>query len=264
MNRLPEALAAYEEIIRQHPNEVIPKNGHAEVLKAMDRLPEALTAYEEIIRQHPNEVVTKNGRAEVLKAMNRLPEALAAYRSNLALYPYAERTRCGLACVLAAMGKWDEALAELPDKDPVTPAEWVAYHIRGMILLRTGSPELAVQIFERGAQSNPRPAARDYFRTALAVARIKQGNPSLATPILVEVESAALKVPANRILVHAFGAQGQTENAAHAYRGLTQPRFGPILELSEELRRRYVDLQEPRHSEEWLTFREIDCLLLAA
>ena len=57
----------------QHPEDVVTKNGYAEVLKALNRLPEALEAYEQAMAQHPEDVVAKTGYAEVLKALNQLP-----------------------------------------------------------------------------------------------------------------------------------------------------------------------------------------------
>ena len=50
-----------------------------EVLRALNRLDEALAAYDAVIDAFPSNVVARNGRAEVLRALNRLDEALAAY-----------------------------------------------------------------------------------------------------------------------------------------------------------------------------------------
>ena len=57
---------------------MVAKNGYAEVLKAMNRLPEALAAYDEARREHPESVVAKNGQACVLAALRRYGEALEA------------------------------------------------------------------------------------------------------------------------------------------------------------------------------------------
>src|SRR6185503_4558589 len=76
--KFADALAALDEVIRQHPDDVVTKNGRAEVLKAQGKFADALAAFDEVIRQHPDDVVTKTGRAEVLKAQGKFADALAA------------------------------------------------------------------------------------------------------------------------------------------------------------------------------------------
>ena len=95
LNRLPEALAAYEETLSQHPDNAVAKNGRAEVLRELNRLPEALAAYEQTLAQHPGDVFAKCGRAEVLRELNRLPEALTAYEETLAQHPDNVFAKCG-------------------------------------------------------------------------------------------------------------------------------------------------------------------------
>jgi tetratricopeptide (TPR) repeat protein len=108
LNRLPEALACYEETIARHDS-VVARNGRAEVLRDLNRLTEALACYEETIARH-DDVVARNGRAEVLRDLNRLPEALACYEETIARHDDVVAL-CGRAEVLRDLNRLPEALA---------------------------------------------------------------------------------------------------------------------------------------------------------
>jgi Flp pilus assembly protein TadD len=202
MGRLDDALRSYEEVVRDHPENVVTKTGHAEVLKAMGRFDEALRAYEEVVREHPEDVVAKTGRAGIL----------------------------------AALGKSREALRALPQGRPTTLDEWIGYHVRGMILLRT----------------------------ALAVARLRQRQYAAAVEVLDSVVQPRAQPQADLLRVHALGEQGLFSEASAAYLRLPPPPSSQVRELMEELRRRFVDRLPPANDNEWLIRREIDACLLAA
>jgi tetratricopeptide (TPR) repeat protein len=110
MGRLPEALDVYAATVRDFPEDVVARTGKAEVLKAMGRLPEVLDVYAATVRDFPEDVVARTGEAEVLKAMGRLPEALEAYAATLRDFPEDVVARNGRAEVLKAMGRLLEAL----------------------------------------------------------------------------------------------------------------------------------------------------------
>jgi tetratricopeptide (TPR) repeat protein len=261
MNGLPDALAAYDAVISKHPEDVVARAGRAEVLKTMNRLPDALAAYEAVIAEHPESVVARTGCAEVLKTMNRLPDALAAYDAIVAEHPEDVVARTGRACVLIGLKRFEEALEHLPVSDPLTADDWIGFHVRGMVLLRQGNLDGAISIFEEGARSNPRPAHQEYFRSALAVARIKQKDFASAKDCLKEIQSPTLRDPVNILLVHAFGELGETTNARNTFQELTcaeRPRFA---EVCDELRRRYIDQKGPGHLDDWLIDREIEILI---
>jgi tetratricopeptide (TPR) repeat protein len=264
LNRLPEALEAYEKAMAQHPEDVVAMNGYAEVLKALNRLPEALEAYEKAMAQHPEDVVAKTGYAEVLKALNRLPEALEAYEKAMAQHPENAVAKTGASCVLAALGLWDRALVLLPESGPVTEHDWIAYHVRGMIHLRQGEIDEAIRIFEYGVAHNPRLVSREYFRTALAVAHLRRREYRRAARVLDEVTSPMLQSAANILRLHAFGATGDCERTVEIYKQLPQNPQPILAELQEELHRRYVLFASPQHDEEWVLDKETDYILLAA
>jgi tetratricopeptide (TPR) repeat protein len=264
LGRLPEALAAYDAAVAEFPENVVAKNSRAETLRALGRLPEALAAYDAAIAEHPEDVVAKAGRAEVLKALGRLPEALAAYDAAIAEHPENVVAKRGRSCILVALHRYDEALAHLPDANPVALDDWIGYHIRGMILLRTGKIDEAVRIFEHGVKDNPLPSSKEYFRSALAVAHLRRREFVKAGHVLAEVTTPSLQPQANVLRLHSFGASGDYERAATAYRNLAHKPWFISDELVNELHRKYMLKEEPRHDDEWVYEQEDDMLLLGA
>jgi tetratricopeptide (TPR) repeat protein len=263
LNLLTESREAYEKIIAEHPEDIFAKTGRAEVLKSLNLLTESREAYEKIIAEHPEDIFAKTGRAEVLKSLNLLTESREAYEKIIAGHPESVVAKNGLACILAVSNPAD-AMQLLPEKDPVTNDDWIGYHIRGMILLRQGDLEEAIEIFEEGVRSDPRPSCKDYFRTALAVALLQKTEYAPAVKILEEVKTPLLQTPANVIRLHAYGRQKDFKRAAQIYNTLPSSP-GPILnELQDELYHQFVIFQKPRHNEEWLIKKEIDYFLLAA
>jgi len=122
MNRLGEALAAYDEVIGDFPENVVARTGRAETLRSMDRLVESLAAYDAVIVDFPWDLSARNGKAEVLHSMNRLVEALAAYEGVIVDSPQNVVARNGKAQVLRSMNRleevWaadDEAITAFPD-----------------------------------------------------------------------------------------------------------------------------------------------------
>lgn len=224
-----EALLAYENA-RKYGVGVVAENGRADVLKAMGNLPAALLAYEEAAKAHPSNVVAKNGRANVL----------------------------------TALGRWDEALELLPDALPRVEQDWIGYHIRGMVLLRSGNLSAAEQIFEHGAQHDPFAASRDYYRTALAVVRLRRRQYRSVLELLSQVTLPLLQVPANLLRIHALGFEGDMVSAAATYALLPDQGLPVYLGIRDELRRRFLDREPPQHDEAWLIDRAIEFLADAA
>ncbi|MFN2452945.1 MAG: hypothetical protein ABR577_01860 [Pyrinomonadaceae bacterium] len=236
---------------------------YGDALLKMQRPGEALKAYEQA-EAFGADTVAKNRRAEVLKSLGRLNESLAAYDAVIASYPEDVVARTARSCVLAALHRYDEALEGLPHEKPITRGEWIGYHIRGMILLRMGKADEAVQIFEHGVKNDPLPFSKEYSRTALTVALLRQRDFVKAGQMLDEVTAPLLQPQANILRLHAFGAQGNIERVTTAYQSLTSspPLFAS--ELIEELSHQYISDEAPRHDDEWVFNQEVDVLLLIA
>ena len=127
------------------------------------------------------------------------------YQETMESHPEDVVARNGMCGVLLALGRYDEALEKLPIGNLTTLSDWIGYHIRGMIMLKKGDLNEAVRIFERGAKDNPIPSSREYFRGALAVARLRRREFDKASELLNEVTLPVLQPVVNLLRVHAFG-----------------------------------------------------------
>ena len=264
IGRYPEALEAYDATIEAHPQDVFAKVGRAEVLKAMGRYPEALEAYDATIEAHPQNVVSKAGRAEVLKSMGEIPEAARAYASVIEQHPENLVVRSGYAVVLFMLGEYSQALDLLPVTKPEPFGDWIGWHIRGMVLLRRGQIEEALPILEQGANESPA-MNRDYFRTALAMAQSWQENWKSAQEQIIQVSAPELQRVGNVVWLHIHAVRDNREGMEHALTELEQgnpPAL--VIELTEELRLRFLEKKQGRHDRQWLRERMVDCLALAA
>jgi tetratricopeptide (TPR) repeat protein len=269
LGRLDEALEAYETIINERPEEVIARTGRAEVLKALGRLDEALESYETIINDRPENIVAKSGRAEVLKALGRLDEALEAYETIISERPESMVAKTGYCGVLFGLGRYDNALKLLPDKIRSVD-DWKGYHIRGMIMLKIGKPDEAIEIFEKGLKENPVSTSRAYFRSALAIARLKQGNFSDANILLENINETELRPKVNILRLHTFGELKMFPEAKAALYDYEKSKSNidvsnfwvkKELELVGELKSRYVENFRFNKSNEWVIDRQIEIAL---
>ncbi len=263
MGRLDEALAEYNTIIAAYPENAIAKNGRADVLKVMGRLDEALAEYNTIIAAYPEDAIAKSGRADVLKVMGRLDEALAEYNTIIAEFPVDAVARNGRSSVLLALRRYEEALEFLPDENLVTLSDWAALHLRGMILLRSGSIDEALSVFERGAKDDPWTLHREYFRTSLGIAYIRRRKFGQAHHVLKEIKSLPLQPQVNVYRLHSSGELQDDKHAHEAYTNITPIPYISN-ELVEELHRRYILKQEPQHDDDWVNEKEVNLLLLVS
>lgn len=270
--KLDESVDFYEATIKEHPENVVARTGYAEVLKAQGKVNKSLEIYEAAIREYPENVVARTGYAEALKTQGKLSESLEIYEATIKEFPENAVVRNGLCGVLFALKKYDEALEKLPSKELITLGDWIGYHIRGMIFLRKGNLNEAVRIFERGEREDPILSSKEYFRSALAVARLKQGNFKQAEELLEKVTAPLLQHKVNILRLHAYGElkmYPKAENAFMNYEKSKVPDVGVSpwlqreMELVSELKNRYVEKVGYGESNEWVFEREVELLALA-
>jgi tetratricopeptide (TPR) repeat protein len=264
MGRFDDALRAYDDAAKLHPEDVFAKTGRAEVLKAMGRFDDALRAYDDAVKLHPKNVVAKSGRAEVLKAMGRFDDALRAYDDAAKLHPEDVVAKNGRASLLALLGKSNEALRALPQVHAGTFDYWVGEHIRGMILLRTAKLNEAIKIFERGLRDCAFSTQQTYFRHALGVAFVRKREYAAAAEVLAQL---SLEQPSNinRVLqVHVLGELKQFDQAVAVSKAIS-PTLPEFLEnLRREVDARYVQRTGASWTDDRLIAEEIKGCLLAA
>lgn len=82
--------------------------------------------------------------------------------------------------------------------------------------------------------------------------------------ILEQVTEPRVRTPASVLRLHALGALHLRQQASETYRSLPLRGAPLVIELIEELRRRYLNGAEPQHDDEWVAASEEQMLLLAA
>lgn len=126
-----EALAAFEQIIAQSPENATTQRARAGLLRSMGRLDEALTVYQIILAEHPDDLTTKTEYAETLKVQGRFDAALAIYDGLLAAYGEDVVVRNGRAEVLKQMGQFAHALSAYDSRVEVSSNEVDSTEARG-------------------------------------------------------------------------------------------------------------------------------------
>ena len=271
MGRYEEALAEYGQAVEARPADVVTKTGRAETLRSMGRYDEALAAYDLAIKSHPGSVVAKSGRAETLRSMGLYGEALEAYKEVKKQFPENIRVTTGMAVVLASLGRDQEAIELLPAV-PLVPADWVAWHVRGIISkLRIGKLDEAQRIFAIGLKEDPGPSHREYFRSALGLVQLRMRNWAVAQKVLERSKEPELSV-ANRILLfEAVGERKKVERVQEVALALAKKtveinqllptKLEPVgKDLVSEFRRRYIQGEAATMTPEDVSAREWELL----
>jgi tetratricopeptide (TPR) repeat protein len=237
MGRFDEALEQYDETVQRFPDNAVARTGRAEVLKAMGRFDEALGQYDETIQRFPDNAVARTGRAEVLKAMGRFDEALGQYRESRQLFPYDRRMLRAEASVLLAMNRIMEARdLLLPETNPVSPDDWVKFHLLAMMYLKSGNLDAAITRLSNGAERGPW-QSRSFFVGSLAVARIRKEEFERALPLLEAGMGLLDVVQKQRRLVligHSHAAIGEKQTAVASLKSIgdmVEPNIGGLRSL---------------------------------
>ena len=163
--------------LSQQAVETLPSDGWSQAqlgdaYRCLNQYEDALKAYN-LAANYGQLDVAGTGRAEILKELGHLEEARVAYEETVQAFPHNVVARNGQASTLALLSQYEEALDLLSKGPPQMLRDPVALHIRGMILLKQGLLNEAVRIFERGIRENPQRIHQKYFRSALAVVRLR-------------------------------------------------------------------------------------------
>jgi tetratricopeptide (TPR) repeat protein len=263
---LEEALDWFNETARRFPRNPTPRTSAAKVIRDLGDIDSARNQYKLVVTQFSKDPIALIGLAEIEKTVGSLTTAEREYRTLLERFPYHGGIKNGLAAVLTASGRYVEALDLLPDRPPASRSQWAAFHIRGMVHLRSGNLQDALAIFERGLAETPWFIQRSLFRTSLAGVAIRQEQHQKALDLL-DVEPTPLTEPiAELFRIHAQAALGRSDGMEIAVReSLATARTPVLIALREELLSRFGDAKRsPVGSNDALFQKECDVLLLAA
>jgi tetratricopeptide (TPR) repeat protein len=261
MRRLPEAISAYKEAVDLFPYDARLANGYANIRKVNDEFEESLRLYEGNVQRFPYDLISKSGRADLLKRLRKYDDAIRAYDEILKIWPGYEAARNGKAAILVTRGAFDEALSLLPTKAPATEDDWIAWHIRGMILLRKNELDRAISFFEDGRKATPFARERRYFDSALSVAKMRKGEFDQAIQSLRDTVGGL----SNILRFHAYAGTGNLERARLSYGELTTRCPAQLIDLREAIAGRFgIIRQVVHHNDNWIFERETEALLQEA
>jgi hypothetical protein len=160
--------------------------------------------------------------------------------------------------------RFDEALKALPQVSETSHQDWISVHIRAMALLKNGNLDEAVKLLEMGVQKCEAVKSRNYFASALSLARIKQKKPKEARDAIEKLDNRLALPAASLLQAHVYGLVEDSELAAESLKTLPQKMPTVQEQLREELTHRFVNMQPANESDDWLFDRQIESLLLAA
>jgi tetratricopeptide (TPR) repeat protein len=144
-----------------------------------------------------------------------------------------------MATTLLSKGDLESAGIVLPIvKEPQSLQEWSAYRIQGLILLKSGKVNQAIEMFENGYKNSPWTRIRSYFATTLGLAKLKsrafRESLNVLREGLNELEHGQ-KQTRLLLLAHSSAELGQRNDARRA---LGQIKLSPkpvVLELRKDL-----------------------------
>jgi tetratricopeptide (TPR) repeat protein len=295
MGRFDDALAAYEAVLLRYPFEPNAHTGYASTLWDMGRIADSLTQYDAAVTRFPDDVGCRIGRANALRSVGRFEDALQAFDQNARDFPYNLYSLTARARLLKLLGRYhdaldafdvvisrrpdytpakyskaaifgllkrfDEADALLPNTRPATRMDWVAFHIRGMLLLKQCKVKDAVSLFEEGVRRTPFFRQRQYFENALAAANIRLKKYSEAS----ELVNGADDMISRLLQLHSFAELGYFDKAREAYDAVNDNSPPLVVSLRDELAARYSLANRVRlHNDDWILDQEIEVILQAA
>ncbi len=265
LGKIEDAEKVLSNLTKRFPSAFNVMASHARMLRDLGRFTEAIEKYKNNIKSSPLSPWSYFGIAETYRKMGKLPTALKAYEEFISKFPYSGLSRNGKASVLVAMGEYSKALDILPKNPPASQGEWVAYHIKGMALMRKGELIEAENIFNWGFSECPWVSQREYFKTALASLRIRQGQYKEAVVLARQIVDPSIQPIANILIMHASGELGDMSLFNQSNKSIMNTAVPDnIIELKDALVKRYTQQAALTIPNDWLFNHECDSLLQAA
>jgi tetratricopeptide (TPR) repeat protein len=265
LGEFEEALQSFQRLKARFPVSPIPLLGRARVMREMGRLNEARAEFETISSSFPLDPSGPIGLADIDKRRGQLSAAVDGYKALRVRFPRNPWIRNSLASVLSAAGLFQEAELLLPDAHPASRSDWGAYHIRGILRLKTGEREAAAAIFRRGMDESPWAREKALFRTSLALADLQGSNFSEVSDRLAGNLPVTIAPVAAVIRFHAAMAMGRKYEVDSAYEAARGAARTPVLAKLLDITVDFLTSPAPSSSSTKTFFQlECDALLLAA
>jgi len=291
--RNSEALKAYNRMKSEHPYDYASFKGVADTYRAMGQLDKAEKAYDIAIEHFTNEVPLYLRRASLYKDAGDLQRSLQAYGELRNKFPTNSPSKFGQANLFKELGYFDRALELykevtderaafnpniaiaaihvvnsnferaielLPISQPTTKYDWVAYHVKGMALLKSGNVDEAIRLFENGVNSVPFLDQMPYFTTALTLAKMKGHLYKDALNIVPDNLGSVNNV----IRLHIYTKLNRIDLTREAYASLQDDCYENIIPLRDELGAQLgLNDDIPQKDSNWIFEQECNALTLS-
>lgn len=163
-----EAIAHFEEAIRQRPAHGDYHSNLGAALLKLGRAPEALARQDEALRLEPNKAFIHNNRGRALAALGRREEARAAYAEALRLEPAHPEAHYNLGFMFYESGSAADALPHFQAAVAGRPGNATMWFNLGMAHAALGNYAAAEPCVARALELDP-----DMPNAALALRRIR-------------------------------------------------------------------------------------------
>ena len=151
LNRLPEALTAYQSTMRDHPDNVVSRNGCACVLALFARLDEALAMLPDVLPVTREGWIGYHIRGMILLRQNRFKVAVQVFKDGVRENPIPDDADYFRTALVIAHIKQKQYKAAAEELDKVSsarmqlPANILRFHVLGASVVRT--PEVSTKVF---------------------------------------------------------------------------------------------------------------------
>lgn len=236
MRLYQEALAAYDRVIENNPENITALLDKASVLSKLQRHQEALATYERAIAVNEDSHLAWLGKGNALFAMRQYPEALAAFNRTVKIQPKSYLSwhnrgsllRDGLKNLPEAIASYDRALE-------INPNFYHAWRDRGIALSQNQQHEQAIESFEKALSIKPNDY-KSWVGKGIALSSLSKTEEAISV-----FEKAVEIQPQDPFVWINFGAVLETAQryteACDAYRQVikSNPGFPPAIAAMKKI-----------------------------
>ena len=155
LDKLSEAIEAYNKALSIKPDIADVHNNIGNALKSLGRLDEAMEAYKKALSIEPDFVETHSNRGNVLREQGKLEEAIEAYNKALSIKPDFTDAYNNMGIALKQQGRLEEAIEAYNKALSIKPNYAEAYNNLGIALKQQGKLEEAIEAYNKALSIKP-------------------------------------------------------------------------------------------------------------